>query len=321
MGARRFAPHLLLALTSLERPLVHGYGEGLFATDAPRLQSGAWVLAFVSKDGEALGPHCQKHPAGVPLEVRLRGTVPDAPLGSELCAEVFIRSDDSRNWWYLVPPAPSGDARRRVCGNVTLSSAVPWRVPAVEILLSISLPVGYSLLTAELNDSNGASHSALAHAAVWSSGLRDGELDTELTLLADAHAVVRADEHEDRAQRRHVIATNADRYEQSDLRLHPRLTLRGSAKSQLRDLLDPSLVAALSRNSPQALWEIIRGIDHITRCRGTVAVDEAGLPLTAAHSAVAACSRGVYTLPVLNPAASQQLVEEVLHAKRSPIGA
>ena len=207
-----------------------------------------------------------------------------------------------------------------MCGNVTLSTALP-HVPSVDIPLTMSLPAGYSLLTVELRDSNRTSHSALAHAAVWSSGLRGGEMDNELTLLAEAHAVVRADEHEDRSQRRHIIATNADRYERSGLRLHPRLTLRGSEQSQLRDLLDPSLVAALSRNSAQALWQILRGTDHITRCRGTVAVDEAGLPLTAPASAVSACSHGVYTLPVLTPSASQQLVEEILHAKRSPIGA
>jgi hypothetical protein len=64
-----------------------------------------------------------------------------------------------------------------------------------------------------------------------------------------------------------------------------------------------------------ALWEVIRGTDHVTRCRGAVAVDETGAPLTEPPNAIAACSGGVYTFPVLKPDVSRELVEEILNAK------
>jgi hypothetical protein len=242
---------LALALSAVE-----GYGEGLFGIEPASSTGGtadaAWTLAFVAgaDNGAGLGhPHCRRHPPSAgPLEVRLRGSLPGARVGAWLCADVWVRTDDSRNWWYLVPPAPTKDDSVRACGNVT-SSRAEGALPVLDIPLQLSLAVGYSLLSAELRDRDGtAGQSALAHAAVWAAGQRSGELASELALLKDAHEVVRKDEREDRTERRRIIATNAARYEEAGLRRHPHLQLKGSGQP-LRDLLDPSLAAALKLNS------------------------------------------------------------------------
>ena len=126
-------------------------------------------------------------------------------------------------------------------------------------------PTGYSLIQAKLREQDSVGRPALAHAAVWAANPRNGDLAMELSLLADAHAVVRQDEHEDRTARRRVIADNAARYEQQRLRRHPRLTLGEGGAKHLSELLEPSLVAALARarDSPQELWEVLRGADHV----------------------------------------------------------
>lgn len=302
---------------SLISPVI-SYGEGLFAIDNTGSQVddvSAWTLKITG----GTQPHCARHPADSALQIRVRGLLPGARIGTVLCADVFVRSDDSRNWWYYVPPAPTHDVSTRACSNVTIAGDP---VPTINIPVMLSLPTGYSLIQAELREPDSVGRSALAHAAIWAASPRNGDLASEVALLADAHAVVRQDEHDDRTARRRVVAENAARYEQQRLRRHPRLTLGEGGAKHLSKLLEPSLVAALARarDSPQELWEVLRGTDHVTRCLGTVAVDETGMPLTEPPSAVAACSSGIYTLPVLTRAARSDLVEEILSAKRSPIG-
>jgi hypothetical protein len=179
--------------------------------------------------------------------------------------------------------------------------------------LELSLPAGYSLLSASLAEADGSQ--LLAHAAVWVPTQREHDVTEQVhaQLLATAHAVVRKDEAEDRAERRHIIAMNAALYESSKPRRHPRLTLREPA-ADIRDLLDPALVAALAARTP---WDVIRGADHRTRCRGKAAVDETGAPLPDRN---VYCSTGVYTIPVFRSDVNAELVEEILHAKSSALG-
>ena len=368
----------LLLLSSRRLPTAHAYGEGLFTTLPERtgrpqpLSSPHPSLVFVGDEAEAASPklrlHCRHEPLGradaiAPVPARLLGRLPGAKLGSYRCLDVVVRSDSSRNWWYLVPPAPTNDATAQHCGVLT-----PGRdgVPALDISLGhLKLSAGYSLLSAELDDAiyeepaTGSSNATAisysgepplhAHASVWVAPKSAPEDDSnavdlakERDLLAEAHAVVRKDEEEDRHGRRQNVFFNAREYDNQ--RLHPRLTLRSSFE-RLADLLDPELSHALQNASKESIWSIVRGSDHTTRCRGTVAVDEDGEPLAgSSHAKQAACASGVCkaheqspiacdswacferllaitdTVPVFKPQVGVDLIEEILHAKGSSVG-
>eukprot|EP01050_Picozoa_sp_SAG11_P009278 SAG11_NODE_860_length_6850_cov_4.138350_3_plen_390_part_00 len=294
---------------------VYGYGEGLYSTAGhpsllqPRHYPG-WnphTLEFTQQ------LHCATLAAEEPLRARLRGRLPGEAIGARRCIELSVRADDSRNWWHLVPPAPSHDASFTRCGNTSRGDD---GTPTLEIELELPVREGYALLSAALLDEGGAA--PLAHAAMRLASPRerataDGD---EVGRLAEAHRVVRADEAEDRAERHATIAANAARYEELGLRRHPRLTLREGGS--LSELLDPALVSALERGD---LWSVLRGSDHTTRCRGTVPVDANGAALPSpTPGQTLACSSDVYTLPVFRPDAAADLVSEILHAKTSLVG-
>ena len=67
--------------------------------------------------------------------------------GQRCCAVVVARSDTAANWWFLLPPAPTGDAKTQHCG--TVAAAGGGRL-ALTILISLTLPVGYTRLAAWL---------------------------------------------------------------------------------------------------------------------------------------------------------------------------
>ena len=183
---------------------------------------------------------------------------------------------------------------------------------------NVTIPVGFARIEArlDLGPDSGRRLSPARAALVWVADGADGDHDNAGTAataarLAAASAAVRKFGNAENGASRAVILDNAaaDAASRSGSARRRRLGLdptgTGSPDPALiRALLAPELVSAVEAGSPAALWSVLRGTDHTTRCHGP-----------GAEPSAPACMAGVYTIPVLAPGVGEELIAEIAEAK------
>ena len=113
--------------------------------------------------------------------------------------------------------------------------------------------------------------------------------------LEESIALARQDEAADRQAAEQKAAALSGEYEPLHGGLAAALASGHDGFLEYK-LLDPQLAAALRRGTPEALWGLLRGGDHETRCGGGGGGGGGG------PAAAAACESGVFTFPVFQPA-------------------